>query len=190
MVYIRVMDYSVVKALHLIFMATWFAGLYSGFRLFTYHAEASKKPDPERTILMRQFAVMEGRIWHFMAWPSCVLTLVFGLWLAILKPGIWAIGAFHLKLLLVIVLVLFQLYGERMLRKLRNGVIPHSSIRFRVLNEVPTAVLIAVVFIIVLKDQLSWVWGMIGFVGMAALIGLAVVKYRKAHPRKNEQAGE
>lgn len=179
--------YGTIKALHLIFMVTWFAGLFYGFRLFVYHAEADKKPEPQRTILMRQFTLMEGRLWHIIAWPSCVLTVLFGFWLSALNPAVWSEGALHLKLFFVILLVIYQVYGERVLRKLRAGIVPHSSTRFRLLNEVPTVILIAVIFLIVLRDELSWIWGLVGILGIAGLLTFAVKKYRAARARKGEQ---
>lgn len=181
------MDYELIKALHIIFMVTWFAGLFYGYRLYVYHAEADKKPEPERTILMRQYAIMEARLWHIIAWPSCILTVIFGFWLTILVPEIWALGAFHLKLFFVALLIIYQFYGEKLLRKFRDGIIPHNSTRLRLLNEVPTVILISVVFLIVLKDQLSWIWGTVGILGIAGLLAFAVKKYRTARARKGEQ---
>lgn len=181
------MDYLVIKALHLIFMVTWFAGLFYGFRLFVYHAEADTKPEPDRTILTRQFATMEKRLWHIITWPSSILTVLFGLWLSFKDPSIWALGAFHLKMLFVVLLLLYQVYGERLLRKFANGEVPLSSTRLRLLNEVPTVILIAVVFLIVLKDQLSWIWGTIGILGLAGLLTFAVKRYRSHRAKKGEQ---
>ena len=180
-------QYGTIKALHIIFMVTWFAGLFYGYRLFVYHAEADKKPEPERTILMRQYTIMEARLWHIIAWPSCILTVVFGLWLAFIEPSILTVGAFHLKLFFVALLIIYQFYGEKMLRQLRDGIIPHSSTRFRLLNEVPTVILISVVFLIVLRDELSWIWGLLGILGIAGLLTFAVKKYRTARARRGEQ---
>ena len=76
--------YLYIKALHVIFVVTWFAGLFYMVRLFIYNREAFDKPDPERRILQQQFTIMIRRLWFGITWPSCILTLVFGTWLIIL----------------------------------------------------------------------------------------------------------
>lgn len=175
-----------ILALHIIFMVTWFAGLFYGFRLFVYHAEADAKPEPDRTILTRQFSIMEKRLWHIISWPSSILTVIFGVWLSVLNPTIWTYGAFHLKLLFVVLLILYQVYGERLLRRFANGEVPLSSTKLRLLNEIPTVVLIAVVFLIVLKDEISWIWGTLGILGFAGLLAFAVKRYRTYRASKGE----
>ena len=80
------MDPLVVKALHIIFIVTWFSGLFYMVRLMIYHSEAMKKEEPARTILIDQFKIMEGRLWYIIAVPSMILTLIFGTWLLILNP--------------------------------------------------------------------------------------------------------
>ena len=74
------MEYNYIKALHLIFVITWFAGLFYIVRLFVYHAEAEKRPEAERGILQKQYKIMEFRLWYYIAWPSMVLALFFGIW--------------------------------------------------------------------------------------------------------------
>ena len=70
------MTFQYLKALHLIFMVTWFAGLFYIVRLFIYHVEADKKEDPEKTILTHQFKLMEKRLWYGITWPSAILIAV------------------------------------------------------------------------------------------------------------------
>ena len=70
------MTFQYLKALHLIFMVTWFAGLFYIVRLFIYHVEADKKEDPEKTILTNQFKLMEKRLWYGITWPSAILIAV------------------------------------------------------------------------------------------------------------------
>src|SRR5665811_1579326 len=80
--------YSYIKALHIIFIVTWFSGLFYIVRLFIYHAEAAERPEPDRTILMLQFRIMIRRLWAGITWPSAILTLIFGPWMAILMGSI------------------------------------------------------------------------------------------------------
>src|SRR6267154_66307 len=70
--------YNYVKALHIIFIITWFSGLFYIVRLFIYNAEASQRPEPEKSILHRQFGTMMKRLWRGITWPSAILTLIFG----------------------------------------------------------------------------------------------------------------
>jgi len=80
--------YNYIKALHLIFVVTWFAGLFYIPRLFIYHIEASQKPIEEARILIPQLKLMSSRLWYIITWPSAVLTLIFATWLLVLNPGL------------------------------------------------------------------------------------------------------
>ena len=73
--------YLYVKALHIIFIVTWFSGLFYIVRLFIYNREAAEKEEPEKSILQKQFSIMIKRLWFGITWPSAVLTLIFGAWL-------------------------------------------------------------------------------------------------------------
>ncbi|HVF96269.1 MAG TPA: CopD family protein, partial [Flavisolibacter sp.] len=70
--------YAYLKALHIIFIVTWFAGMFYIVRLFIYNTEAAEKPEPEKSILQKQFSIMSKRLWFGITWPSAVMTLVFG----------------------------------------------------------------------------------------------------------------
>src|ERR1700753_1537515 len=80
--------YNYIKALHIIFIVTWFSWLFYMVRLFIYHTEAAEKPEPDRSILMVQFRVMIRRLWMGITWPSAILTLVFGPWMLIMMGSI------------------------------------------------------------------------------------------------------
>src|ERR1035438_5600749 len=74
------MTYDYIKALHIIFIVTWFSGMFYIVRLFIYNTEANEKPEPEKTILQRQFSIMIRRLWYGITWPSAALTLIMGPW--------------------------------------------------------------------------------------------------------------
>ena len=76
--------YFYIKALHIIFIVTWFSGLFYIVRLFVYSAEANAKTEPEKSILLKQFSIMQKRLWYGITWPSAILTLIFGTWIGIL----------------------------------------------------------------------------------------------------------
>lgn len=178
------MDIGILKSLHIIFVVTWFAGLFYIFRLFVYHAEAQLKDEPERSILTNQYKIMEQRLWYIITWPSAVLTLIFGTLLLIELPSYLSQGFMHLKLSFVALLYIYQVYGEYVIRKLKKGVIPFNSMTFRLLNEVPTIILIAVVFLIVKRNTISWVWGTIGIFGISIALAIATKLYKQYRLKK------
>jgi putative membrane protein len=180
------MDYNVIKALHIIFVVTWFAGLFYMFRLFVYHTEAALKPEPSRSILMDQYRLMEKRLWYGITWPSAILTLIFGTWLLIVQP-IWLTQPWmHLKLFFIVLLMMYQFYGQSLLKKINLQPERISSFKMRLMNEAPTVILIAVVFLVVMKEAVSWIWGILGILGIGTLLTIAVYAYKKRRA-KNEK---
>ncbi len=178
------MNLLYIKALHIIFVVTWFSGLFYIVRLFIYHVEAKQKPEPEKKILLDQFKLMEYRLWYFITVPSMYLTLFTGIWLA---WGFFAdIGNYPwliLKLSLVLGLVLYHFKCGSILRKLKSDQPTLSSFQMRLLNEVATLFLFAIVFVIVLKNLFDWMWGIAGLV----LLGIGfwlVAKWYKSRREK------
>jgi putative membrane protein len=170
--------YPAIKALHIIFMVTFFAGTFYIVRLFIYHKEALSKFEPDRTILSRQFILMEHKLWYIITWPSLVLMTVFGLWMFGMNPALIKQPWMHAKLGLIALLVAYHFKNHAILLKARNNEIRWSSFRLRLWNEGATIVLIAVVFLAVLK-QLDWKYGAIGLLVLGLVLGLAVAQYRK-----------
>lgn len=173
------MDYLHIKALHIIFIVTWFAGLFYIVRLFIYHTEALAKPEPERTILSDQFALMSKRLWYGITWPSAILTTCFGPWLLFVQPGWLQLPFMHMKLGFVALLYAYHFYCHVLFRKLQRGETKMTSNQLRLWNEVATVILVAVVFLIVVKNQISWLWGTIGIFTFAFLLMLAIKIYKR-----------
>ena len=133
-----------VKSLHIIFVVTWFAGLFYLPRLFVYHAQAEDRVSLER------FLVMERKLFWGIMTPGAVLTIVFGVWLWL---G-WFRGAggwFHAKIALVALLAGYHLWCWRLMRDFAAGRNARSHVWFRWFNEFPTLVLFATVFLVVFK---------------------------------------
>lgn len=173
------MDYLNVKALHIIFVVTWFAGLFYIVRLFIYQTEALAKDDPERTILSTQLAMMAKRLWFAITWPSAILTLIFGPWLLVLNPSWLSMPFMHIKLAFVILLLIYHFICHVLYKKLQKGETKWTSNQLRMWNEVATLILVAVVFLIVLKNSLSWIWGTIGIIAFAIMLMLAIKIYKR-----------
>ena len=173
-----------LKALHIIFVVTWFAGLFYIVRLFVYHSEASNKPEPDRTILTNHFKVAEKRLWYGITWPSMIGTYLFGFWMAYELYGFSFPGWLLLKLAFVIGLTLYHLQCGNMFRYFQRNEIRYSSMKLRLWNEVATLFLFSIVFIVVLKDQGNWLWGVVGLILFALALTLAIYLYKKARGRK------
>lgn len=171
--------FLIVKALHIIFVTTWFAGLFYIYRLFIYHREAQDKSAEEKAILSNQFKIMQSRLWYGITWPSAVLTLVFGLTLAITNPWFFTQSFFHVKLLFVFFLYCYHIWTHIIFRQFSKGIFQYTSGQLRVINEVATIFLVAIVFIIELQNSISWLYGVLGVLGFALLLMVAIKIYKK-----------
>jgi putative membrane protein len=175
-----------IKALHIIFVVTWFAGLFYIFRLFVYHAEAQETKEAlEREILIKQYKIMEWRLWYIITWPSAILTLIWGVALLYFNPSYLTQPWMLLKLLFVACLYAYQIWGQRIFKNLYEDRRTYKAYHMRMLNEVSTLVLIAVVFLVVRKDELSWVWGVLSIIGIGLLLTLAVRTYANYRKRRS-----
>jgi protoporphyrinogen IX oxidase len=165
-----------IKALHIIFIVTWFSGMFYIVRLFIYITEAQEKTEVEKRILTAQFSIMIKRLWLGITWPSAVLTLIFGVWMATyfnpiplwlwIKIGfVAALYAYHFTLQ--------KIYGEEM-----KGIFRFSSSQLRIWNEVATILLIAIVMLVTVKENMSWFWGITGLLLFTGLLMSAIKIYK------------
>lgn len=174
--------YLYVKALHIIFIVTWFSGLFYMVRLFIYNREAADKQEPEKSILQKQFSIMIRRLWLGITWPSAVLTLVFGLWIWHLFGGLptWL----EIKFLFVIGLYLYHFSIHVIYRQQMRGVFKHTSQQLRIWNEVATIFLVAIVMLVVVKQNMSWAWGLVGLLLFVVLLMSAIKIYKLIRTRR------
>jgi putative membrane protein len=175
-----------LKALHIIFVVTWFAGLFYIVRLFIYHTEAEQKPEPEKIILQAQYKIMEKRLWYGITWPSMILTIVFGSWMLWEIPAYLYQVYFILKLCFVGGLVLYHLQCHVIFKQLQNNIVKSTSFKLRLWNELATVFLVAIVFLIVLKSSTGFIWGMLGLIIFSATLILAIKIYKKSRERKEK----
>ncbi len=166
--------YGTIKALHIIFVVSWFAALFYIVRLFIYHTEAQERNETEREILQTQYKLMQRRLWYIIGWPAMILTVVFGVWLLVESPLLLKKPFMHIKLALVGTLVIYHLYCEKILRDLRKDKIKWKSLTLRLWNELATVFLVSIVFLIELGDHINWIWGVVGFVGFGLTLMLIV----------------
>jgi putative membrane protein len=176
--------YSYVKAIHLIFIVTWFSGLFYMVRLFIYHTEAAEKPEPAKSILQQQFKVMIRRLWLGITWPSAILTLIFGPWMMILLGSVptWL----AIKLGFVVGLYGYHFSLHILYRQQMKGIFRLSSQQLRIWNEVATIFLVVIVILAVVKQEMSWVWGLVGLFAFVILLMSAIRIYKmvRTKPRK------
>lgn len=170
------MQYEHLKAIHIIFVVSWFAGLFYLPRLFVYHTEANQKPDLERDIIQAQFQKMERVLFNAIMVPAMWLTVLSGMGLVYWTwwDNFAAHGWLHLKLAFVVGLLGYHFFCRKLIFELRSGRFRFSSLQLRLYNEVATIFLFAIVFLVVLKNTLDWVWGVVGLIAFAVLIMMAV----------------
>ena len=153
------MTHLYLKAVHIIFVVTWFAGLFYMPRLFVYMTEAHEKSEVEKNILLRQFKMMSSRLWFGITWPSAIITLIMGTSMLINEPSWLQMGFMHIKLTLVTLLYAYHFSLHYIYRLLSKDVVRFTSQQLRFWNEVSTLFLISIVFIIVLKNAFSMLYG-------------------------------
>jgi protoporphyrinogen IX oxidase len=175
--------YDYLKSLHIIFIITWFAGMFYIVRLFIYNTEANEKAEPERSILQRQFNVMIKRLWLGITWPSAILTLIFGPWVMFHPDRQW----YHLlsepswllvKMVFVFLLYLYHISLHILYRQEAKGIFRYSSQQLRLWNEVATIFLVPIVMLATVKQSVSWLWGLIGLIGFIIVLMSAIKIYR------------
>ena len=175
------MMYSYIKALHIIFIVTWFSGMFYIVRLFIYNTEAHEKAEPEKSILIKQFSIMIKRLWFGITWPSAVLTLILGPWMWYMYGTLdnWL----AIKLGFVVGLYAYHFTLHAIYKQQMNGVFRYSSGKLRIWNEVATIFLIAIVMLAVVKQALSLVWGLCGLMLFVILLMSAIKIYKSIRTR-------
>lgn len=171
---------DVLKSLHIIFMVSWFAGLFYMVRLFIYHVEAQEKEEVERSILSGQFVIMEKKLWWIITTPAMILTVLFGVWMLSLnwdyyKQAPWM----HIKLSFVVFLLIYHFICQKIMFNFHRNHFNWTSIKLRLWNELATLFLVSIVFLVVLKDSFNWIKGTLGFFGVAILLMIAIQWYKR-----------
>lgn len=176
------MAYNYVKALHIIFIVTWFSGMFYIVRLFIYNTEANEKTEPEKTILTKQFSIMIKRLWLGITWPSAILTLIFGTWMGILYGSIpsWL----WIKLGFVAGLYAYHFTLQKIYSDEMKGIFKYTSNQLRIWNEVATIFLIAIIMIVSVKSAMSWIYGLIGLLLFIIILMSAIKIYKIIRTKK------
>jgi protoporphyrinogen IX oxidase len=177
--------YIYLKAIHIIFIVTWFAGMFYIVRLFIYNTEAQEKPEPARSILQAQLSIMIKRLWFGITWPSAIITLILGPWLMFHPDVQWYKSLTNeggrwllVKLFFVGLLYIYHFTLHTLYKQEARGLFKYSSQQLRVWNEVATILLVAIVMLATVKESISWVWGLVGLIAFIIVIMSAIKIYR------------
>ena len=179
------MDLAYIKALHIIFVVSWFAGLFYIVRLFIYFAEAEEKEETAKTILQTQYKLMSKRLWYIITWPSAILASFFAFWMLYLEPSYLLMPWMHVKLSFVLALYFYHAGCHKVFIQQQKGVVKYTSFKLRIWNEVATVLLFAIVFLVVLKSTISWVWGVVGIILFGVLMMLGIKLYKNIRKKNS-----
>ncbi len=179
------MNYLILKSLHIISVVTWFAGLFYMPRLFVYFAEADQKNEPEKSILQNQFRIMQRRLWYGITIPSSIVVFLLGGSMLHnfmpLTDHPWLI----LKLIFVLGLYVYFFFLHKIFKQQQNNIIAFSPMALRVINEISTIFLFAIVFLVVLKNIMNMVYGLIALVGFIIVLMIAIKIYKNIREKKS-----
>jgi putative membrane protein len=181
------MAYSWFKAFHIIGIVVWFAGLFYLVRLFIYHVEAEQEPEPARTILKKQYEIMELRLYRIITTPGMLVTVAMAIGLLSTEPEVLKQTWLHFKLLFVALLLGYHHYCGRLMKKLAKDECRWTGQQLRALNEAPTVMLVVIVLLAVFKNNLptditAWV-----IFGLIVFMAVTIQLYAKKRKRDKEQ---
>lgn len=169
--------YLYVKALHIIFIVTWFSGLFYIVRLFIYHRESADLPMHAKVILQPQYRLMIKRLWLGITWPSAIITLAFGIYLLLhyspVPTWLWW------KICLVILLYLYHFSLQHIYRQQMAGKFTYTSTQLRIWNEVATVFLTGIVFLVVVKNSMTLAWAIMGLLILIIVLFSAIYLYKR-----------
>lgn len=178
------MLFSYIKALHIIFIVTWFSGMFYIVRLYIYNTEANESEEPAKSILRKQFTIMIRRLWFGITWPSAVLTLIFGPWTWYLFNGLHPDNWLIIKLSFVVGLYAYHFTLHGIYSQQARGIFKFSSNQLRIWNEVATILLIAIIMVAVVKQGVSLLWGLVGLALLMLLLMSAIKIYKAVRTKK------
>jgi len=179
------MDYLYIKALHIIFVTTWFAGLFYIVRLFIYYREAQDKPELESAILRKQYLLMSKRLLYIITWPSAILASFFAFWMLYKMPVYLTQPWMIIKLGFVLLLYFYHGSCQLIYNQMTKGEIKFSVFSLRIWNEVATIILFACVFLVVLKNAIGWIFGVAGIVGISMILMFSIKIYKNIRKKNS-----
>jgi putative membrane protein len=172
-----------LKSLHIIGFVAWFAGLFYLVRMFVYHAEAADKPESLRDDWKKQYSAMQWRVYKIICNPAMMITWICGILMLVNTPAFLEQGWLQTKLVLLVLLTAYHLYCKGIIKKQEADKNTYSSFQFRLLNELPTLFLVAIVLLAVVKDLLNFVFLFLGILAFGFTLFLSAKAYKKFRER-------
>jgi protoporphyrinogen IX oxidase len=174
------MNFAYIKALHVIFVVCWFAALFYIVRLFIYTLDAQSKDETAKPILTQQLLLMQKKLWYIIGWPAAIGSHIFGWWMIFSNMGYYFSQPWMwLKLICIVLLSIYHIECERLLRQQKQGVFKWTSFKLRLFNEAATVLLVAIIFLVIVKSTAGLLWGILGLIAFAAILMISVFMYRK-----------
>ena len=180
------MLYTILKAVHIIFMVSYFAGIFYLVRLFVYYKDTDEFEETKRNILREQYVFMARRLWNIITVPAGIIMLGTGLTLIFLNDGLLKTPWFHLKLTFLLGLAMYHYWCLKkvlQIKKLEVNVLPIKNIKLRQANEIATFLLFLVVFTVILKSSIIEYWWQL-IVGFFVLVLLIMTTVKLVNKRK------
>ncbi len=154
------------------------AGLFYIVRLFIYHVEANDRTESERITLQRQFDVMQHKLWYIITTPAMAISVLAGIAMIWVNPVLLSMNWMLVKLAFVLGLLVYHFLCQNIMNKLKQGIFTWSSTQLRLWNELATIFLVTIVFTVILKSAVDWIYGLTGLVVFSAVIMSAVKVYK------------
>ncbi|MCU0324322.1 MAG: protoporphyrinogen oxidase HemJ [Spirosomaceae bacterium] len=172
-----------LKSLHIVGFVSWFAGLFYLVRMFVYHAEADQKPAHLKEDWKSEFIKMQWRVYKIICNPAMMITWTCGIGMLINSPTFLEQGWMHVKLFLLVLLTGYHIWCKKRIQRLEKNESHITSFQFRLLNELPTLFLVAIVLLAVVKDLLNFVYMFLGVL----IFGVLLFVFAKAYKKRREQ---
>ena len=174
------MLYTIIKAIHIIFMVSYFAGIFYLVRLFVYYKDTDGFEEQKQKILREQYVFMARRLWNIITVPAGIIMLITGITMIFLNFGLMKTPWFHLKLTFLLALLAYHYWCWKKVLQIKNlnlQILPIQNLKLRQANEIATFILFLVVFTVILKSSVIEYWWqlIVGFIAIVALI-MATVK--------------
>jgi putative membrane protein len=182
------MLYTVIKAVHIIFMVSYFAGLFYLVRLFVYYKDTDGSEETKRKILREQYVFMARRLWNIITVPAGIIMLLSGLALILLNFGLMKTPWFHLKLTFLVGLGVYHYWSWKKMNQMKTldgAELPTANIKLRQANEISTFILFLVVFTVILKSSVIEYWWQL-ITGFALLVLVIMMTVKMVNRNKNK----
>ena len=169
-------NYLIYKAIHVIFVVSYFAGLFYIVRLMIYHTETQQMEEPKKSILQDQYTYMEKKLWNVITAPALVILITMGLNMLYKNQGLLHMPWMKSNLVMISVLLIYHFWCWRTLKQIQNKFFKYTSVQLRMMNELATILLFVIVFAVIQKTDFGrdWYWSIVSFFGCGILLMLIV----------------